>query len=114
MAGGLGKGEAVFNAKKVWFNGVGDDAHETFYIGRKFVDDGHYVSRDDNKRVFEFCKTSRKPYDLAVVCCLIVFKHYLPNDIAIFSDGDEKELEESKALCQKVLGYGQDFVKDKK
>lgn len=57
----------------VRFNGIGDDGHETFYINSGFEDG------------FNFCKTNRKSYDLAVCECLIIFKHFLNADVS--SDG---------------------------
>ena len=50
------------------FNGVGDLSHETFLIER--------FSRE-----FEFCKTNRKPYDLAVCSVLIL--------VSLYADGGE-------------------------
>lgn len=50
------------------FNGVGELSHETFLIER--------FSRE-----FEFCKTNRKPYDLAVCGVLIL--------ISLYADGGE-------------------------
>ena len=55
------------------FNGVGDLAHETFMVDR--------VSRE-----FEFCKTNRKPYDLAVCGVLILVSLYAEGG-EISSDG---------------------------
>ena len=55
------------------FNGIEEDGHETFYISSGFEDG------------FNFCKTNRKPYDIAVCECLIIFKHFLNADVS--SDG---------------------------
>lgn len=55
------------------FNGVAEQAHETFMVDR--------VSRE-----FEFCKTNRKPYDLAVCSVLILISLYADNG-EISSDG---------------------------
>lgn len=41
------------------FNGMGADGHETFWLDGKEVE-------------FSFCKTARKPYDLAVSCVLML------------------------------------------
>lgn len=58
-AGHLGVGNRPeFSKDIVIFNGVGDMAHETFYVGLKQLNS-------------EFCKTARKPYDLLVCACLI-------------------------------------------
>ena len=55
------------------FNGAGDLAHETFMVDR--------FSRE-----FEFCKTNRKPYDLAVCSVLILVSLYAEGG-EISSDG---------------------------
>ena len=50
------------------FNGVGELSHETFMVDRIYRD-------------FEFCKTNRKPYDLAVCSVLIL--------VSLYADGGE-------------------------
>ena len=57
----------------VRFNGIGDDGNETFYINSGFEDG------------FNFCKTARKDYDLAVCECLLILKHFL--NATVTSDG---------------------------
>jgi len=65
------------DATGIWFNGVGDDAHETMCID--FTGNGKW----------DFCKTACKPYDCMVVACLILAK-----ELGIIksweSDGDEE------------------------
>jgi hypothetical protein len=56
------------------FNGRGDEGHETFLI-----------SLDDNDSS-AFCKTARKPYDIAVCEVLLVLKAFLPK-FNLSSDG---------------------------
>ena len=59
------------------FNGVGNDGHETFFL-----------SKGDPE--FSFCKTSQKPYDLAVCCVLMlasVHGDMNGKDVGISSDG---------------------------
>lgn len=48
------------------FNGVEDDGHETFYLPKK-------------KRSFNFCKTARKPYDIAVAMVLLACHAVAPD-----------------------------------
>lgn len=55
------------------FNGVGEDGHETFWVDRK--DPG-----------FSFCKTARKPYDLAA-CCVLMLASVHATSGKISSDG---------------------------
>lgn len=63
------------------FNGVGDEAHETLAISRTTED-------------FDFCKTARKPYDLAVTASLIAFQRmFIEGDkvlIDLTSDGEDE------------------------
>ena len=51
------KNEIVFNG-----NPKNEQDHETFYINKQNVYDG-----------FNFCKTARKPYDLAVLAFIIFY-----------------------------------------
>jgi len=48
------------------FNGVGDAAHETFYLAKQ------------PSSSFQFCKTARKPYDEVVVAMLIMLSTVNP------------------------------------
>ena len=61
LASGMSEGgtSPQFSDDRILFNGLGDDGHETFGISRK-------IDKDD----WPFCKTARKPYDLAVTACL--------------------------------------------
>lgn len=52
----------------IWLNGKDEDGHETFAINTATSEWG-------------FCKTARKPYDIAVCKILLILKHYLGNDI---------------------------------
>jgi len=61
------------------FNGIGQDAHETLYIEKR------------PKSEFNFCKTARKPYDLAVGLILLVIAKHAPVEFRISSDGDWKD-----------------------
>jgi len=56
-------------------NGRGDNAHEHFVIQRTKSKDG-----------FNFCKTNRKPYDLAVWHMLTYMSHLLGKDFEISRD----------------------------
>lgn len=80
LAGGNGTGEPVFTDDKVCFNGFDDGendyAHETCY-----------VALDDENYEFDFCKTARKPYDVAVCLTLLCFKHFFGDYFSYSSDG---------------------------
>ena len=68
---------AVVKKSEIRFNGAGHDGHETFYISR---------NPTDAEKEFSFCKTERKPYDLAVCLCLLRIAYHCPA-ITISSDG---------------------------
>ena len=59
--------------KLIRFNGIGEQGHETFWLENKRSD-------------FSFCKTARKPYDLAV-CSVLILASLLCEDGSISSDG---------------------------
>jgi len=104
----------IFNSKQIRFNGTGDDGHETFYIPISLKKPDYQKEFEENENlVFAFCKTAYKPYDLNVTACLIIFKHYLKDNFLVLSDGESKDWDKARELCQKILGYGQDFKLDK-
>ena len=57
-----------------------------------------------------YTKTEHHPYDLAVMTCLIVAKHYLGKGIVVCSDGAEDKWGPARRLCENYVGYGGDFV----
>lgn len=71
-------GELIIDKNFIRFNGLDDDAHETFFLQRK--------------PGFNFCKTQRKPYDDLVCACFELCKYYFKNDIDISSDGENNDL----------------------
>ena len=68
------------------FNGVADEGHETFILFKKKPkgQDGG----DGQSRYFYFCKTARKPYDLAVCLVLLSLANHATKSMKITSDGD--------------------------
>ena len=103
ICGGLGCDKPVINSDEILFNGCKADGkeYETCYTIRK-----------ENRQYF--CKTERMPYDIAVTTFLIICKHYLGDDIEVKSDGKNKGFNSARIFCDKVLGYGLDFVSDDK
>jgi hypothetical protein len=75
---------------KIWFNGVGDDAAETFCLYRKRPP----KQAPHEQRGWDFCKTYRRPYDLAVTAALC-YLTAVP-DPAAFTAGSD--------------GHGRDFL----
>lgn len=78
----------IVDSKYICFNGYGDEGHETFQIRKK----------GDNA----FCKTARKPYDAAVVACLIEAARINP-EFNWSSDGDGEE--DQQADARKILDH---------
>ena len=94
----------LFDHDLVRFNGVGDDGYETFVVPL-VADSRTWGQVSDDGRVFAFCKTACKPYDLAVTGCLLVFKHHFGENFTVSSDGDAKDWKPAQQLCLKVLGW---------
>jgi hypothetical protein len=88
------------------FNGVGELSHETF-------------SLNEGLNEWNFCKTARKPYDLAVCLVLLSVKYHV-RSARVSSDGDNKDWQHSfelyKTLFPKrnVSFKFKDWVKDDK
>jgi len=61
----------------VRFNGVGDNAHETFVFSKNIG--------------FNFCKTQRKPYDAVVCACLATAIEIFGSNINVSSDGNNND-----------------------
>lgn len=73
------------SAIAVQFNGIGAEGHETFFVTRIRTERMEWeLDRDE---VFAFCKTARKPYDMAAMLCLLVMARH-SDSIRLESDGD--------------------------
>jgi len=108
------------NAKKgSWFAGSllqsrccnGDCSYETFYFPKTY-EPKSWEGADKSGKIFFFCKTAFRPYDVAVTAFLVIAKHYLGADIVVKSDGSEHHWFDGKFLCQQELGYGMEFKLD--
>lgn len=83
------------------FNGVGEDAHETFMIWQKRRPLESWQSAKD--RGGDFCKTARKFYDVAVTACLCYLESVYPERFNVSSDGRAHEWQEGLALARRAL-----------
>jgi hypothetical protein len=85
------------------FNGWGDNGHETFLITREMSD---YSIRDpESGESFDFCKTARKPYDVAVCLVLLSIARHAPKSFSISSDGDwDVEWSEARKIYKELFG----------
>ena len=90
--------------KNDWQKPIGEISHYDQY-GKPVYNDKEEVGL-----YFEFCKTAYKPYDLAVIICLIIAKHHLKKQIIVTSDGALDKWKDGMLICQKILGYGLDFA----
>jgi len=98
-----------------WFGGAsllrrtcgGDCSHETFRVTCT-RDRRDYQPKQGER--FGFCKTAYKPYDIPVTACLIILKHHFGSKVNVSSDGESRDWDDARILCQQVLGYGEEFV----
>lgn len=81
--------DVIIDDNVVRFNGVDDDAHETFVFCKK-------------TNSFNFCKTQRKPYDELVCACLEFAKNIFKDDITVSSDGENMD-EEVRQKIKKII-----------
>ena len=77
----------------ITFNGYPDPLnHETFLLRR------------EGSGGFAFCKTARKPYDLMVCACLIVYCFHSRETMDLGSDGDWDDWAPAMTFVEEVLG----------
>jgi len=86
LFGPMGTGKPIFTDDMISLNGNAktDEDHETFEVNFR------------QSSEFEFCKTARKPYDLAVCKLLCVFS--LSEGFNFSSDGTERDSKEQRFL----------------
>ncbi|MDP2949233.1 MAG: hypothetical protein Q8P22_06820 [Chloroflexota bacterium] len=103
LRGPGGTGEPDLTGFGVAFNG--DAAQGEDYESFSFPNQGEIAP--EAGQFWAFCKTARRPYDLAVCAVLLVFKHHLGGQMRVSSDGGREEDEwlPAEALVKEVLGY---------
>lgn len=109
-----------FNGNRIHFNGtnlrfkwqnhkdkkVPELAGETFILRRISIPEYDGEKRNPNTGCYStFCDTSRKPYDLMVTACLLVYKYHSPETMALSSDGNVHEWNDAENFVRSVLGY---------
>ena len=111
LRGWDGKGKPEITDSVISFNGAGEMSHETMFIEREIVFDlnenwDKYRAENFAKKgeCFAFCKTARKPYDLAVQIVLILYKHHFSKVVEVSSDGDEADWAEAFKFTDKHFG----------
>ena len=76
LCDGMGRGDPIFSDTKIVFNG--DESKQEDYEGFLI---------DIEKNCDGYCKTKRKPYDIAVCIALRCFKKVFGSDFSFRSDG---------------------------
>jgi hypothetical protein len=77
------------------FNGVAGDDYETFRIPAPGLANSEW----------SFCKTARRPYDLAVTAVLLCAHLLMPDTFLIWSDGDwDRDWRPARDLVQRLVG----------
>lgn len=119
ICGGGGRGKPEITAEEIYFNGDAGAglAHETFWLPRVAYGEPAVARLGDGIAVighWHFCKTARKPYDLAVCAALLVAKVHVGLQFAVNSDGDEDEESwpHARDLVARVLGVAMPVMVD--
>jgi hypothetical protein len=86
---------------KIFLNGIGDDAHETFSITQNRAPLETW--QQPSQRGWDFCKTARKPYDIVVTASLIYLSSVHPKKFEVTSDGVTQDWEAGLALAKQAL-----------
>lgn len=72
----------LLDPKRIYLNGIDDDAHETFFLSKE-------RQRSPGGRLgWDFCKTNRKPYDVIVTAMLCYLESTFPEHFSVGSDGE--------------------------
>ena len=84
----------IVNVEMIFFNGEEPDYdHETFELLK------------EGSNGFTFCKTARKPYDLIVQTCLLIYKYHSPDTIKLGSDGNKNDWIEAVKFVNGLLSH---------
>ena len=92
---------------QISFNGVSPQNHETFTLDRAMQPPNLRLPEKDH--FFNFCKTAQKPYDLMVMCVLLVANALEPDVITYATDGAESDWQPAIDLVNKVCDLGVSF-----
>lgn len=85
-----------FDADGISFNGLDEDAHETFCLARERDLTAHNPS-------FNFCKTAYKPYDVVVAAILCYLESCHRQFFTASSDGDLSDWQAPLAFARAAL-----------
>ena len=100
------------NTQEINFNGIGEQAHDTFLIALNDNENRIYIGEEPDETYWRFgmCKTSfenepTKAYDKYVTACLYIFKYHLGDEFLLSSDGDVSDWNEGLQMGQDILGH---------
>ncbi len=87
--------------RNLGFNGLEDECCETFVFwqNRKPLS----AWQKPKQRGWDFCKTGRAPYDVAVVACLCYLESVFPEKFSASSDGRSKDWQDGLGLARRAL-----------
>ena len=99
LFGPLGTGEPIITDSRISFNGDKSNKlnHDTFLIPRDY-------DTWSGDICWTFCKTARKPYDIAVCLAILCFKQVYGEDFKFHSDGDMRT-EEGWRTAKQILKH---------
>ncbi len=86
-AGAHGSGAAALTATNIVFNGAAPGDYESFVLGTTQDPNTRHHTHRGELFTWDFCKTARRPYDLAVTTVLLRARQLAPWHFAIGSDG---------------------------
>lgn len=96
--------EPIADEREVFFNGKGEEGHETFHLPRLNPKPDYQKRFDNDPLTFNFCKTAHKPYDAVVTAVLLAAHKRLGDQVKISSDGEWEEWIEGRRLYKEVFG----------
>ena len=94
---------------EISFNGVAPQNHETFTLDRAMPPPNLTDRLPEKDHFFSFCKTAQKPYDLMVMCVLLVANALEPDVITYATDGAESDWQPAIDLVNKVCDLDVSF-----
>jgi hypothetical protein len=106
LANGMGElgTQPIIDADTILFNGAGEeDSHEAVHLQRAVPPLTEEDKRWNKQRGWDFCKTARKPYDLAVTAVLAYLAALENKPLSVSSDGDGREWLEGVALARRTV-----------
>jgi hypothetical protein len=105
----------TINKSHILFNGIGDDAHEGFYLSRARPKKEDHQKPE--QRGWSFTKTACKPYDLAVTAVLAYLSSVPVSDqpdqvnpLTVSTDGDGHDWLAGVALAQRVIARAANII----